>query len=60
MATQFKLGDLVRIRQNARTTAPGIHEVVGVGLSGRERVYRVRGGSKASERTVQEGLLRRA
>ena len=62
MVTLFKVGELVRVRQNARTTMPGVHEVVAVieASSSRERLYRVRGGQTTGERTVEEKQLVRA
>jgi hypothetical protein len=62
MPTSFRPGDLVRVRQTARTKAPGVHEVIAVveapGSQG--RLYRVRGGPTASERTVEEKKLTKA
>ena len=62
MPTIFRPGDLVRVRQNARTKARGVHEVVAVieSSGSRERLYRVRGGTTASERTVEEKQLIKA
>lgn len=62
MGSEFKVGDLVRVRQNGRTILPGIYEVAEVLDAARtgERQYRVRGDRTPHERTVAEGQIRRA
>lgn len=62
MAPEFKVGDLVRVRQNARGPAPGIHEVVEVvaAAGSGERLYRVRSARAAIEKTVSERQISRA
>ena len=62
MVPEFKVGDLVRLKQNGRSQVPGIHEVVEVvaGPTSTERQYRVRSARAAAEKTVSERQISRA
>lgn len=62
MASEFKTGDLVRVRPSARTTRPGVYEVANVIRSSQEKepVYVLRSSRDDTETCVPARHVARA